>query len=137
MFAHTRKQQMQAARTIRRTAEIEALMNERIACEATNDPCSPWRNPSQEPPPASIGNAVKFNPPPIRVRLPPQAASTTAMRSIRTSPPNPPHNSAVAGSTTRRQQICACCSQPRIRGHVRTCTHVNRVCAKCRKAASK
>ena len=38
---------------------------------------------------------------------------------------------------TRRQQICACCSQPRVRGHVLVCTHVNKVCAKCRATAGK
>ena len=125
-----RREQMQAARTVIRTAEIEAFMNERIEREAANNTNSPWNSPSKEPPAASIGNAVKWNPPPKVAAI----ATETGAKS--TSSPCPLHNSAGGGVSKRRQQICACCSQPRVRGHVKVCTHVNKVCAKCIKAAS-
>ena len=53
-----REQQMQAARTFRRGAEIEALSEERQRRINLVVPSSPWSDGSLEPPAVSMGNVV-------------------------------------------------------------------------------
>ena len=128
-----RQEQMETARYIRRPAEIEALKKGRLRDMASDGSNTPWVLKSQEPPAASIGNAVRWRPPspketpgPNRSRPSGHQANTPSIQGRSCGP-------AGGSGTTRRQQICGCCFMPRVRGHVLVCTHVNRTCLKCRR----
>jgi hypothetical protein len=123
-----RERQMQAARTIRRAAEIEMLVEERNEDASRDVRGSVWNDPNFEPPAASMGNAVLWHPQ--------QAGGAAGLvnrgareRDIPSgATPRQPHKG-------RRPPTCSCCSQVRSVGHVRTCTHPNKVCSNCKKAA--
>ena len=120
-----REQQMQAARTFRRVAEIEALSEERQRRINLVVPSSPWSDGSLEPPAVSIGNAVNWQPPATGNGRPMHLASETqhgegVIPSVVSLPP------------TRRPPVCSCCSQIRSLGHVRICLHSNKTCSRCR-----
>ena len=132
-----RVEQMAAARSYRRTVEIESLMNERKEAMLTNGSNSVWAAGLKEPPPAAIGNAIPWMPRSSLGRPPANETRLKVNRAM-TVPREDQHTCQTSRSgRTRRQQICACCSQPRVRGHVLVCTHVNKVCAKCRATAGK
>jgi hypothetical protein len=57
-----RSSQMQAARTARRDAEIRFLFEERRKASEMDTTTSPWLDPLNEPPAASVGNAVAWKP---------------------------------------------------------------------------
>ena len=120
-----REQQMQAARTFRRVAEIEALSEERQRRINLVVPSSPWSDGSLEPPAVSMGNAVNWQPPATGNGRPMHLASETqhgegVIPSVVTLPP------------TRRPPVCSCCSQIRSLGHVRIRLHSNKTCSRCR-----
>ena len=129
-----RVQQMEAARSFRKVAEIKALMDERIEAKARNTSGSRWSVPAQEPPAASIGNAIKWRKP-SEGNVP---SERTTERTIPCSESTRRRQllQSITGTSKRRQQICSCCSQPRLLGHVKICTHVNKVCSKCRRVNS-
>lgn len=115
--------QMEAARSWRRTAEIDGILDERQAAKAMDKTGSYWLNPAHEPPAASIGNARLWKPPaqPAPPEAPTRAIAPRLSSSRRTS---------QAGG--RRQSLCSCCGQPRTLGHVSTCDHRNETCSRCR-----
>ena len=129
-----RVQQMEAARSFRKVAEIKALMDERIEAKARNTSGSRWSVPAQEPPAASIGNAIKWRKP--SEGNVPSGRTTERRIPCSESTARPQLLQSTTGTSKRRQQICSCCLQPRLRGHVKICTHVNKVCSKCRRVNS-
>ena len=123
-----REQQMQAARTFRRVAEIEGLFEERQRRMKLEVPWSPWSNGTLEPPAVSMGNAVAWS-----------ASSPTGDRQslqldsgIRHGDKSDTPAAVVTPTPTRRPPVCSCCSQIRSLGHVRICSHSNKTCSRCR-----
>ena len=132
-----RQEQMEAARYIHRPAEIEALKNGRVRDMVGDGSTTPWVLKSQEPPSASFGNAVRWRPPSPRETTGPNRSRPSGRQANTPSLQGRSCGPTGDSGTTRRQQICGCCSMPRVRGHVRVCTHVNRSCVKCRRVGGK
>ena len=129
-----REQQMQAARTFRRVAEIEALVEERQRRMTMEVPWSPWSDAKLEPPAASLGNAVAWraSSPGMGDRQPLQPQLDSGSRDGDESA----IPAVVTPAPTRRPPVCSCCSQIRSLGHVRICSHSNKTCSRCRHQAT-
>jgi hypothetical protein len=122
-----RAAQMSAARSFRRTAEIQLLIEERKKARERNITNSPWRSGALEPPAASIGNAASWTVP-SKSPTAPLASERGTPTTRRTQP------TEAQISTGRRPPMCSCCGLVRTKGHVQACSHTNKVCSKCRKA---
>ena len=131
-----RDRQISAARTFRRAAEIENPMAQRHAA-MQNTGC-PWLVPYAVPPAASTGNARLWRPRPAAPNH--TAGNESPQQCIRGAGKPAEHTKmgASSQSTCRRPPVCSCCSQIRVRGHVKvkTCKHTNKVCSLCRKISS-
>lgn len=147
--ARGREAQMHAARSHRRSAEIEMLLRERQLNMEKSSENSRWSDASLRPPAASTGNAAAW-------RGPIQAEAESKEPNMRRFETNLPGDSAAAatrrGSSPmatstfpaapvtaparipRRPQTCSCCSQVRSLGHSKTCPHTNKVCSRCTKS---
>jgi hypothetical protein len=133
-YAGGRENQMQAARTYRRVAEIEWLFEERHRKMKEEVSSSPWADGSLEPPAVSMGNAVAWraSSPGLGEREP----ATLDLGSHHRDESSIPAVARKTPAPSRRPPVCSCCSQIRSLGHARTCSRSNKTCSRCRHEAT-